>query len=221
MEYLTGYTKQSGHVVLEKAVIKGIPAAMAVCGDLPYICLEEGIKPVTGESKGALAGFFLRDFTCGISDYGADYLQAAVFGFSTSPAGFSPVLGPGSEFGSGAAGILASGENAYVYVTEGSGMCIVRIADVFGKKRFVKCLSPEFGGEDVISLSAGSVLIACPEKWADEVLLQGENSTGRAQEDLLTVFNVNDISGDESLDRRIGEIAGEGFEGCIVALAVK
>ena len=200
-------------MVLEKAVIKGIPAAMAVCGDLPYIPCEEGVKPVTGESKGALAGFFLREFTDGVKEYGADYLQAAVFAFTTSPAGKETVIGPGSEFGSGSAGILAAGEHAYVYACEGSGMCIVRSAYVFGKKKFVKCISQEYGGEDVLGLDEGSVIIACPEKWADEILLNSP--------EYIEALDASDIPNDESLDRHLKEIAGDDFDGCLAALLIK
>ena len=218
MEYLTGYAKQNGHVVLEKAVIKGIPAAMAVCGDLPYIPIEEGVKPVTGESKGALAGFFLRDFTEGVKAYGEDYLQAAVFAFSTSPAGKEIAFGPGLEFGTGSAGILAAGENAYVYSGEGSGMCIVRLAEVFGKKKFVKCISQKFGGEDVIGLGEGCVVLVCPEKWADEILI---GSSAEERDAFIAALNPCDISDDDSLDRHLREIAGDSSGGCLAALLVK
>lgn len=218
MEYLTGLFKTTGHVVLEKADAGGICAAMAICGDLPVSGEKENAGLVTGELKGSLALFFTGDFVGGISKYGADFLQAAVFGFSTSPAGKAPMLGPGSEFGSGSAGILAAGENAYVYVTEGSGMCIVRTAEVFGKKKFVKCLSQEFGGEDVIVLFSETVILACPEKWADEVLL---NASGKEAESIMSVLDTSDIADDDSFDRHLREIAGEDFSGCIGALAVK
>ena len=218
MEYLTGLFKTTGHVVLEKADVRGICAAMAICGDLSFPEGEKNDSAVTGELKGSLALFFSKDFVGGVSKYGADYLQAAVFGFSTSPAGTAPVIGPGSEFGTGSAGILAAGENAYVYVTEGSGMCIVRTAQVFGKKKFVKCISQEFGGEDVLSLEEGCALIACPEKWADEVLLA---ATGDELDSIMAVLDATDISSDESLDRHIGELAGDDFDGCICALLVK
>ncbi len=211
MEYLTGLYKTTGHVVLEKAKVGDISAAMAICGDLPGIDAGEA-KVVTGELKGSLALFFSKDFVGGISGYGADYLQAAVFGFSTSPAGKAPLLGPGSEFGTGSAGILAAGDNAYVYVTEGSGMCIVRSAEVFGKKKFVKCLSQEFGGEDLISLSEGCVIICCVEKWADDVLFSA---------DVVAALDASDIPGDDSLDRHLKEIAGDAFEGCMSVLMVK
>ncbi len=205
-------------MVLEKADVGGICAAMAICGDLPVSDGKENAGLVTGELKGSLALFFSKDFVGGISKYGADYLQAAVFGFSTSPAGRVPLLGPGSEFGSGSAGILAAGENAYVYVTEGSGMCIVRTAEVFGKKKFVKCLSQEFGGEDVIDLFSGTVIMACPEKWADEVLL---NASEDETKGMMAVLDASDIADDDSFDRHIKELAGEIFSGCIGALAVK
>ena len=218
MEYLTGLFKTTGHVVLEKADVRGICAAMAICGDLSFPEGERKAFAVTGELKGSLALFFSKDFVGGISKYGADYLQAAVFGFSTSPAGKAPIIGPGSEFGTGSAGILAAGENAYVYVTEGSGMCIVRTAKVFGKKKFVKCISGEFGGEDVLALEEGCTLIACPEKWADEVLL---TATGDELDSMMAVLDVMDISDDESFDRHIKELAGEEFDGCICALSVK
>lgn len=218
MEYLTGLYKTTGHVVLEKANVRGICAAMAICGDLSFPEGEGNAIAVTGELKGSLALFFSKDFVGGISKYGTDYLQAAVFGFSTSPAGKAPIIGPGSEFGTGSAGILAAGENAYVYVTEGSGMCIVRTAKVFGKKKFVKCISWEFGGEDVLALEEGCTLIACPEKWADEVLL---TATGDELDSMMAVLDVMDISDDESFDRHIRELAGEEFDGCICALSVK
>ena len=218
MEYLAGLYKTCGHVVLEKAAVGDICAAMAICGDLPLPDKGEAAAAVTGELKGSLALFFSKDFVGGISKYGADYLQAAVFGFSVSPAGQAPVIGPGSEFGSGSAGILAAGENAYVYASEGSGMCIVRTAEVFGKKKFVKCISQEFGGEDVIVLFSGTVILACPEKWADEVLL---NASNEKTEEYLSVLDAADIADDDSFDRHIRETAGEEFAGCITALAVK
>jgi hypothetical protein len=218
LEYLTGLFKTTGHVVLEKADVRGICAAMAICGDLSFPEGERKAFAVTGELKGSLALFFSKDFVGGISKYGADYLQAAVFGFSTSPAGKAPIIGPGSEFGTGSAGILAAGENAYVYVTEGSGMCIVRTAQVFGKKKFVKCISQEFGGEDVLSPEEGCALIACPEKWADDFLL---SASGEELERVMAVLDATDISSDESLDRHIGELAGDDFDGCICALLVK
>ena len=191
---------------------------MAICGDLSFPEEERKVFAVTGELKGSLALFFSKDFVGGISRYGADFLQAAVLGYSTSPAGKAPVIGPGSEFGSGCAGILAAGENAYVYVTEGSGMCIVRTARVFGKKKFVKCISQEFGGEDVLSLEEGCALIACPEKWADEALLK---ASGDDLESMMAVLDASDISSDESLDRHIGELAGDDFDGCICVLLAK
>ena len=204
--------------MLENADVGGICAAMAICGDLPVSGEKENAGLVTGELKGSLALFFSKDFVGGISRYGADFLQAAVFGFSTSPTGKAPVIGPGSEFGSGCAGILAAGENAYVYVTEGSGMCIVRIASVFGKKKFVKCISQEYGGEDLLSLEEGCALIACPEKWADEALLK---ASGDDLESMMAVLDASDISSDESLDRHIGELAGDDFDGCICVLLAK
>ncbi len=223
MEYLTGLYKTIGHIVLEKADVRGTCAAMAICGDLPTDDKEESSVSVTGELKGSLALFFSKDFVSGISKYGADYLQAAVFGFSVSPSAETPLIGPGCEFGSGCAGILAAGGTAYVYVTEGSGMCIVRTALVFGKKKFVKCLSPEFGGEDILLLDEGTVLIACPEKWADELLLADEPfpDENRPRWSVINAFDVTDISGDDAFDRHLKELAGEMFEGCIAALAVK
>ena len=218
MEYLTGLYKTIGHVVLEKADVAGTCAAMAICGDLPGAGLQTEGSAVTGELKGSLALFFSKEFVGGVSKYGADYLQAAVFGFSTSPAGSVPLLGPGSEFGTGSAGILAAGENAYAYVTEGSGMCIVRSAQVFGKKKFVKAISSEYGGEDVLKLDEGSILIACPEKWADETLV---NTLDEDREEIFGALDPGEISGDDSFDRHIREIAGDDFAGCICALAVK
>ncbi len=66
-------------MVLEKADVGGICAAMAICGDLPVSGEKENAGAVTGELKGSLALFFSRDFVGGVSKYGADYLQAAVF----------------------------------------------------------------------------------------------------------------------------------------------
>jgi hypothetical protein len=37
----------------------------------------------------------------------------------------------------------------------------------------------------------------------------------------MAVLDATDISSDESLDRHIGELAGDDFDGCICALLVK
>lgn len=210
MEYLVGYMKTRGHVVLEKADVRGIPTALAVCGDLDVIS-GENTEPVSGALKGRLASVFTRNFVSGVSEYGEDYLQAAVFGLSVSPAGEAPLFGPGAEFGSGCAGILAAGRNAYIYVTEGSGMCILRSAEVFGRRKLIRCLSSEEGGEDVVGLQPGCLLIACPEKWTEE----------RSLSELISLFDPEDIRDDDAFDRHLGELAEEGFEGCIAALLAR
>ena len=202
--------KTSGHVVLEKADVRGIPTALAVCGDLDVIS-GENTEPVSGALKGRLASAFARNFVSGVSEYGEDYLQAAVFGLSVSPAGEAPLFGPGAEFGSGCAGILAAGRNAYIYVTEGSGMCILRSAEVFGRKKLIRCLSSEEGGEDVVGLQPGCLLIDCPEKWTEE----------RSLSELISLFDPEDIRDDDAFDRHLGELAEEGFEGCIAALLAR
>ena len=202
--------KTSGHVVLEKADVRGIPTALAVCGDLDVIS-GENTEPVSGALKGRLASAFARNFVSGVSEYGEDYLQAAVFGLSVSPAGEAPLFGPGAEFGSGCAGILAAGRNAYIYVTEGSGMCILRSAEVFGRRKLIRCLSSEEGGEDVVGLQPGCLLIACPEKWTEE----------RSLSELISLFDPEDIRDDDAFDRHLGELAEEGFEGCIAALLAR
>lgn len=215
MEYLTGYMKTDGHVVLEKAEVYGIPAALAVCGDLSASVSGDVTEPVTGALKGRLASYFAQDFVSGVSRYGEDYLQAAVFGASLSPAGGTPLLGPGSEFGTGCAGILAAGKSAYIYVSEGSGMCIVRSADVFGRRRLIRCLSSENGGEDVTELAPGQLLMACPEAWMDD------NTPDRRISGMIGLFDPDDIRDDEAFDRRLNELAGEGFEGCAAALIMR
>ena len=202
--------KTSGHVVLEKADVRGIPTALAVCGDLDVIS-GENTEPVSGALKGRLASAFAQNFVSGVSEYGEDYLQAAVFGLSVSPAGEAPLFGPGAEFGSGCAGILAAGRNAYIYVTEGSGMCILRSAEVFGRRKLIRCLSSEEGGEDVVGLQPGCLLIACPEKWTEE----------RSLSELISLFDPEDIRDDDAFDRHLGELAEEGFEGCIAALLAR
>ena len=202
--------KNSEHVDLEKADVRGIPTALAVCGDLDT---ESGEKtePVSGALKGRLASAFAQNFVSGVSEYGEDYLQAAVFGLSVSPAGEAPLFGPGAEFGSGCAGILAAGRNAYIYVTEGSGMCILRSAEVFGRRKLIRCISSEEGGEDVVGLQPGCLLIACPEKWTEE----------RSLSELISLFDPEDIRDDDAFDRHLGELAEEGFEGCIAALLAR
>ena len=211
MEYLTGYMKTCGHVVLEKAEVNGIHTALAVCGDLPDRASRDVTEPVTGALKGRLASYFAQDFVSGVSGYGEDFLQAAVFGTSFLPAGETPLLGPGSGFGTGCAGMLAAGKNAYIYVTEGSGMCIVRSAEVFGRRRLIRCLSPEEGGEDVVELAPGQLLVACPEEWMER--------PGKSLSDMISVFD--DIRDDGAFDRHMNELAGEGFDGCAAALLVR
>ena len=235
MEYITGYTKTLGHVVLEKAKVKDISIALAVCGDMASVNGGDGRLQVSGRDKGALASFFQNEFASGVMKYGEDYLSAAAFGYSLSPAGLSPVIGPGSFFGSGCAGILAAGSSAYVWVTEGSGMCIIRLARVFGKNRFVRCISSYEGGEDVLDLSPGCVICACPECWTSEYVKENEGNLtadGRSTasfpggikgtlDDYTALFEPDLILYDEAFDRRLAELKSEGFDGCIAAVAVK
>ena len=65
---------------------------------------------------------------------------------------------------------------------------------------------------------SGPVILACPEDWADEVLL---NATGVEAEEIMSVLDTSDITDDDSFDRHLRELAGETFSGCLVALAVK
>ncbi len=217
MKYLTGYTKTDGHVVLEKAVVKGINASLLVAGDLSASG-EDPHAHVTGELKGIIANGFQKDFLDGVREYGVDYLQAYTFGATLSPVSESPLLGPGCEFGTGSAGILACEGNAYVWTSEASGMCIVRIFSLFGKNRISKCVSSEVGGDDVIKLSAGDVLIACPEFWTDNILYSVSESEDSFRI-LSELVSGGQIGGDGMFDRVLRELAGDGFKGCIAALA--
>ncbi len=225
LEYLTGYMKTGGHVVLEKAAVKEVKTALAVCGDLAGVRPGTDAEAVSGRDKGALASFFQNDFTDGILRYGEDYLSAAAFGYSLSSAGEDPVIGPGCTFGTGCAGILAAGSSAYVWTTEGSGMCIVRLARVFGRVRFVRCISSFEGGEDVLELAPGSVIAACPECWTSEYAKEcedpGVDGKMPVLDDYISLFDPDEITSDEAFDRRLAELKGEGFDGCIVALAVR
>jgi len=201
--------KTCGHVVVEKAVVKGINASLLVCGDVS----PQGNAAVTGRLKGGLASFFQKNFVKGIYEYGEDFLQAAVFNYSMSPAGKAPLIGPGSEFGSGCSGILAAGKYAYVYVNEGSGMCIVRLADVFGKRKFVRVLSSSSGGEEIMDLYEGALIMAIPESWMD--------GSQRVLDDYKGLFDPAGISSDKNFDRHLYELANEGFKGCAAALLVR
>ena len=235
MKYLTGYAKTNGHVVLEKADVKGINIALAVCGDLDPAEDDDSLR-VIGRTKGALASFFQNEFTAGIMKYGEDYLSAASFAYSIAPAAETPIIGPGCSFGKGCAGILAAGSKAYIWVTKRSGMCIVRLARVFGKSRFVRCISSYEGGEDVLELVPGSVIIACPECWTAESEAENTGRMGRCinasspaeniavsvlSDEHIPLFDPDEIASDEVFDRRLSELKGEGFEGCIAALLVK
>lgn len=202
--------KKSGHVVLEKADVCGVEAMMAVCGDLGMPSGEAFGAPVTGELKGKLATWFSHIFLNGIKKYGEDYLQAAVMAGTMSPAAESPVIGPGCEFGTGCAGMLACGHCAYVWAGEGSGMCVLRSADVLGKKKMVRALSSETGGEDILEITDDVVLLICPEDMSDDIIHGSSMLTG-----------VCDISDDASFDRYLGRMAEGEKAGCIAALLVK
>ena len=218
MDYFSGYMKTEGHIVLEKASVNGSDAFFSVCGDLDAFRTPDTPSP-SGRLKGELASCFQSSFLNGIKKYGDDYLQAFVMGYTVAPAGNAPLIGTGCEFGSGCAGIAACGDNAYIYVTEGSGMCIARLTTVFGKKQFVRVLSSS-GGEDIIGIPSGSVIIACPETWTKEYFREN-GGNGKVLDDVISVFDPGDIASDEAFDRHMRELEGEGFKGCAAALMVK
>ena len=218
-EYLTGYVKNCGHIVLEKAAVKGNNVFYTVCGDLDEAKDASGMDMLDGRSKGELVSGFQRVILDGISKYGEDHI------FSLSEKTFydcdgKVLAGPDMSFGSGCAGMLAAGNNAYVWASEGSGMCIIRISEVLGACRVIKSISSEIGGETQIALSPGSVLIACPEEWADIQLLP-EKKKDNAFLSLMSVFRAGEIRDDAFFDKVLGEIADEEFKGCMAALAVK
>ncbi|MBO4610196.1 MAG: hypothetical protein J5696_10055 [Lachnospiraceae bacterium] len=218
-EFLTGYIKKCGHIVLEKAGVKGNNVFYTVCGDLDEMTDEGNVPFINGRTRGKLASGFQREIIGGISRYGEDHL----FTLSEKPASDddgNPLTGPEMNFGSGCAGIFAVSENAYVWTQEGSGMCVIRISEVLGKSRVIKCLSSEIGGDTTVALAPGSILAVCPEEWADEQLLP-EKKTDNAFLSLISVFSAGDIRDDAFFDRVLGELTDDDFKGCMAALAVK
>ena len=218
-EFLTGYVKTGGHIVLEKAAVKGNNVFYTACGDLEEMKDEAGKPVMNGRSKGELASGFHHEIMGAISKHGTDCI------FSVSEKTFynsegKPLTGPGMDFGSGCAGILAAGENAYVWTGEGSGMCVIRITEVLGKSRVIKSLSSEIGGDTTVGLAPGSILMVCPEDWADSQLLP-EKKTDNAFLSLISVFSAGDIRDDAFFDRVLGELTDDDFKGCMAALAVK
>ena len=213
-EYLTGYVKTDGHIVLEKAVINSINTFFAVCvgGD----DTDPQKVRADGRLRGALATWFQRGFLEGVKTYGEEYVINVAD--KTSRSAGEEMTGPDLAFES--AGILASGENAYVWTAEGSGFCIMRILGLFGKRRITRVLSSEIGGEEVLKLSSGDMLMICPESWTDD-----DPDTAKldpvSNEGLLDFFDVREIGDDAAFDRRLAEFAGEGFRGCVAALAVR
>lgn len=218
-EYLTGYFKNCGHIVLEKAALKGNNVLYTVCGDLDEMADDAGMPLLGGRSKGELASGFQQKILSGISKYGEDHI------FSLTKKTFygsdgNAIAGPDMKFGSGCAGIVAAGSNAYVWVTEKSGMCVIRIAEVFGKAGAVKSLSSEIGGDALIGLTSESVLIICPEDWAD-MQMRPDRKKDNAFLTLMNVFKAGEIRDDAFFDKVLGEITDEAFKGCMAALAVK
>ena len=218
-EFLTGYVKTCGHIVLEKAAVKGNNVFYTAAGDLDEMKDAEGRPVVSGRSVGELASGFHHEIVEEVSKKGADCVFSLPGKLFAGSAGKAPA-GPDMSFGSGCAGILACGENAYVWTSEGSGMCIIRISEVLGKSRVIKCLSSEIGGDSVVSVSDNSFLIACPESWADEQLLP-ERKTDNAFTSLISVLASGDLRDDEFFDRVLGELTDGSFKGSIAALAVK
>ena len=218
-EYLAGYIKKGGHIVLEKAAVKGNNVFYTVCGDLDEMKDSAGMPVINGRSKGELASGFQSDILGAVSKTGEDCIFSLPGKTFYGTCG-KPLTGPEMTFGSGCAGILAVGESAYVWTAEKSGMCIVRISEILGKSRASKCLSSDIGGDTVTAIMPGSILIACPEKWADEQLLP-EKKTDNAFRTLISVFASGEIRDDAFFDRVLGELADETFKGCMAALAVR
>jgi len=198
-------------VVLEKAAVKGKNVFYTLCGDIPEMKDGNGKSVVNGGVTGRLAAAFHTRILSAASEHGADKLYDIAR--TPSPDGGPVLAGEGVCFGSGCAGILAVSESAYVWTSENSGMCVIRISEVLGKRRIIRCVSSEVGGEEPVGLAPGTILIACPETWA-----AGAEETLRA---LLDAFVSGEIRDDVYFDRVLGEVAGESFEGCMSVLAVK
>ncbi len=218
-KYLAGYVKNGGHIVLEKAAVKGNNVFYTAAGDLEEMNEPAGMPVMNGRSKGELASGFHHVIMDEISRAGADCIFSLPGKTFYTPDGRA-LTGPEMSFGSGCAGILACGENSYVWTSEGSGMCIIRISEILGKSRVIKCLSSETGGDAVVSVSDNSFLIACPESWADVQLLP-EKKKDNAFTSLISVLSSGDIRDDAFFDRVLGEVADGSFKGCMAALAVQ
>ena len=218
-EFLTGYVKTGGHIVLEKAAVKGNNVFYTACGDLDEMKDASGVPVMSGRSKGELASGFHNEIMGMISKQGED----CIFSLPEKTfynSGGRVLAGPDMDFGSGCAGILAVGESAYVWTQEDSGMCVIRIAEVLGKSRIIKCLSSDVGGDTTVSVAPGSILAVCPEDWADKQLLP-ERKKDNAFVTLLSVFSSGEIRDDAFFDRVLGELTDDEFKGCMAALAVK
>ena len=218
-KFLTGYVKTRGHIVLEKAAVKGNNVFYTAAGDLDELKDAAGRPVMNGRSKGELASGFQHEIMDEVSKKGADCI------FSLTEKTFynserKALAGPDMSFGSGCAGILAVSENAYVWTREGSGMCVIRITEVLGKSRIIKCLSSEIGGDTAVTLAPGSILAVCPEDWADSQLLP-ERKNDNAFVTLLSVLSSGDIRDDAFFDRVLGELADDTFKGCMAVLAVR
>lgn len=218
-EFLTGYVKTCGHIVLEKAAVKGNNVFYTAAGDLDEMKDAEGRPVVSGRSVGELASGFHHEIVEEVSKKGADCVFSLPGKLFAGSAGIIPA-GPDMSFGSGCAGILAVSGNSYVWTQEGSGMCVIRITEVLGKSRIIKCLSSEIGGDTTVGLAPGSILAVCPEDWADAQLLP-ERKEDNAFVSLLSVFSSGDIRDDAFFDRVLAELTDDTFKGCMAVLAVR
>lgn len=218
-EFLTGYVKTCGHIVLEKAAVKGNNVFYTAAGDLDEMKDAEGRPVVSGRSVGELASGFHHEIMEEVSKKGADCVFSLPGKLFAGSAGIVSA-GPDMSFGSGCAGILAVSGNSYVWTQEGSGMCVIRITEVLGKSRIIKCLSSEIGGDTTVGLAPGSILAVCPEDWADAQLLP-ERKEDNAFVSLLSVFSSGDIRDDAFFDRVLAELTDDTFKGCMAVLAVR
>ena len=218
-EFLTGYVKTCGHIVLEKAAVKGNNVFYTAAGDLDEMKDAEGRPVVSGRSVGELASGFHHEIVEEVSKKGSDCVFSLPGKLFAGSAGIVPT-GPDMSFGSGCAGILAVSGNSYVWTQEGSGMCVIRITEVLGKSRIIKCLSSEIGGDTTVGLAPGSILAVCPEDWADAQLLP-ERKEDNAFVSLLSVFSSGDIRDDAFFDRVLAELTDDTFKGCMAVLAVR
>ncbi|MBO4882422.1 MAG: hypothetical protein J5570_02790 [Lachnospiraceae bacterium] len=218
-KFLAGYVKTCGHIVLEKAAVKGNNVFYTAAGDLDELKDAAGRPVMNGRSTGELASGFHHEIMGEVSKEGADCIFS-LSGKTFYNSGGIILAGPDMNFGSGCAGILAVSENAYVWTQEGSGMCVIRITEVLGKSRIIKCLTSEIGGDTTVGLAPGSILAVCPEDWADAQLLP-ERKNDNAFATLLSVLSSGDIRDDAYFDRVLGELADDTFKGCMAVLAVR